>query len=66
MTETVAALLFYAALGLLVYGTIRVTRASIEHRRRDAAGIAMVALSIVLYAACVVAFLHSSRRVIPF
>jgi uncharacterized membrane protein YidH (DUF202 family) len=66
VTETIAAVLFYVGLGLLVYGTIRVTRASIEHGRRDAAGIAMLAASIIVYAGCVVAFLHSSRRVIPF
>ena len=56
---------FYAGLGALVFGLIRVTTASLEGRGRDLLGIVAIAAGLALFALSVVAFMHDPRSVLP-
>jgi hypothetical protein len=59
------AVAFYAGLGALIFGLIRVTTASLERRGRDVVGIVAIAMGIVLFAICVVVFLRSPEKILP-
>jgi hypothetical protein len=60
-TATVA---FYLGVAAAAYGTIRVTRASIEHRRRDVLGLAALLAGIALLAASVIVHLRDPAQIL--
>jgi hypothetical protein len=64
--ESFAAAAFYIGAAGLVFGSIRVLRASIEFQRRDPAGVIALAAGAVLLCAAIAIFVHSPRGVLPF
>jgi uncharacterized membrane protein HdeD (DUF308 family) len=64
--ESFAATAFYIGAAGLVFGSIRVVRASIEFQRRDRAGQIALAAGAILLCVAIAMFLHSPRGVLPF
>ncbi len=67
MNESIAATAFYVGLAALVFGAIRLARASLERKRgRDAVGIAALALGALCFVVAVGIFVTGPRGVLPF
>lgn len=67
MTESIAAIAFYVGLAALVFGSIRLARASLERRQgRDKLGIGALALGVICFVIAVCVFVTGPRGVLPF
>ncbi len=67
MTESFAAIAFYVGLAALVFGSIRLARASLERRSgREVLGIGALALALVCFTVAVLIFVGGPRGVLPF
>lgn len=65
-TESLAAVAFYAGLGALIFGSVRIVRARLEGQRRETWGFAAVALAVACFALAVSVFARGPRGVLPF
>ena len=66
MNESVVAGLFYLSIGLLVFGLIRVLRASVERKVRDVPSIVVAGIGGAGLLVAVILYLNGPRTMIPF
>jgi hypothetical protein len=67
MTESIAAIAFYGGLAALVFGAVRLARASLERQRhRDGLGLIAIALGAACCSIAVIIFSSGPKGVLPF